>query len=56
VTGLWRALCDDHGGVLVETALLLLFVSMAGYLALQAFGQTVSGHAARANAVLGPDQ
>jgi Flp pilus assembly pilin Flp len=54
VTSLWQALCDDEeGAVVVETALLLLLASMAGYIGLQALGHTVAGHADTTSAALG---
>ena len=40
---------DERGDVTVETALMLVMVSIASYVAYQAFGDTIAGHVAQAN-------
>lgn len=49
LTGLVR---DEHGGVVVETALLLTLVSIAGYAAYQSLGGLVGRHADNATVAL----
>ena len=46
---LLRLIKDESGDVTVETALMLVMVSIASYVAYQAFGDTIAGHVAQAN-------
>jgi Flp pilus assembly pilin Flp len=52
-TALAGLLTDEHGGVVVETALLLVLVAVAAYSAYQACGQLLGHHANSAEVVLG---
>lgn len=50
MTALQRLIRDEDGGLFVETALLLFCCSMACYLAFQALGGGIAGHATRVDA------